>query len=68
MPLARDVLLGSSFGSSEDPRPLFGIGAAARVEGVEVRWPSGETQRFPAMDAGHLYRLVEGRKEAAVVR
>jgi hypothetical protein len=66
--LVRDVLLGSSFGCSEDPRPLFGLGAAARVESVEVRWPGGAAQRFGPMDSGHLYEIVEGREEAAVLR
>jgi hypothetical protein len=66
--LVRDLLLGSSFGSSEDPRPIFGLGAASRVETVEVTWPGGGTQKFPAMDAGHLYEIVEGRAEAARLR
>jgi len=66
--IVRDVVLGSSFGSSEDPRLHFGLGDAARVESVEVRWPFGATQRFGPLDAGHLYELVEGRAEAKLVR
>jgi hypothetical protein len=66
--IVRDVVLGSSFGSSEDPRLHFGLGDAARVESVEVRWPFGATQRFGPLDAGHLYELVEGRAEAKRIR
>jgi len=66
--IVRDVVLGSSFGSSEDPRLHFGLGDAARVESVEVRWPFGATQRFGPLDAGHLFELVEGRDGARMLR
>jgi hypothetical protein len=66
--LVRDVALGSSFGSCEDPRLHFGLGDAAGVESVEVRWPFGETQRFGRLEAGRLYELVEGRAEARLLR
>jgi hypothetical protein len=66
--LARDVLLGSSFGSSEDPRPHFGLGGVSRVESVEVRWPNGAVQSLAGLDAGHLYEVVEGRAEARRIR
>jgi hypothetical protein len=66
--IVRDVLIGSSFGSCEDPRLHFGLGDAARVESVEVRWPFGAVQRFGPLDAGRLYELVEGRDEARRIR
>ena len=56
-----DVLLSqSSFLSVNDPRLHFGLGAAARVDRITVRWPSGVTEQFPGVAAGALYRLVEG--------
>jgi len=66
--IVRELMLGSSFGSSEDPRLHFGLGDAARVEKIEVRWPFGATQTFGPLDAGHLYELVEGRDDAKRVR
>lgn len=33
---------GSSYLSASDPRLLFGFGASARIDEVEVRWPSGQ--------------------------
>lgn len=33
---------GGSFLSSHDPREILGLGAASRVERLEVRWPSGK--------------------------
>jgi hypothetical protein len=40
--LVRDVLAGSSYLSSEDPRAHFGLGAATDVVEVVVVWPGGE--------------------------
>jgi enediyne biosynthesis protein E4 len=37
----KHVLGGTSYCSASDPRLLFGLGAAARVERLEVRWPDG---------------------------
>ncbi len=43
--------------SSNDPRAHFGLGAAARVEDVRVRWPDGEAQRFGPFEANAIYTL-----------
>ena len=40
---ARTVTAGSSYLSTEDPRPLFGLGTADRVGAVEVTWPDGHS-------------------------
>jgi hypothetical protein len=39
--LVRDVLAGSSYLSSEDPRAHFGLGSATEVIDVVVVWPGG---------------------------
>lgn len=39
---------GSSYMSHSDTRALFGLGAAERVERLEIRWPSGRTLEVPA--------------------
>ncbi len=39
----REILAGSSYLSSEDPRAHFGFGAADGSVMVEVRWPDGTT-------------------------
>jgi tetratricopeptide (TPR) repeat protein len=49
---------GGSYQSACDPRLHFGLGAATRIETLEVRWPSGRTDRFSdlAIDQGYLIR------------
>jgi hypothetical protein len=37
----RDIASGDSFLSTHDPRPHFGLGSAATVDEVDVRWPDG---------------------------
>jgi hypothetical protein len=51
---------GGSDQSANDHRCHFGLGEATRVEKVEVRWPSGQTDRFGGLDADAAYRLREG--------
>jgi hypothetical protein len=55
-----DVVSGGSFASSSDSRLHFGLGAATKIDEVEVRWPSGlvETVALPGIDA--IYTVVEG--------
>jgi hypothetical protein len=52
--------LGSSYMASEDPRHLVGLGAATTAV-VEVRWPSGKRERWPALESCRYHRLTEGQ-------
>jgi hypothetical protein len=47
-----DVLSGGSYLSSNDMRVHFGLGTTAKVDGVEIHWPSGvvEKLKIPAVD------------------
>jgi tetratricopeptide (TPR) repeat protein len=38
----------------------FGLGAATRVDQLEVRWHAGETNFFDSLDANATYELTEG--------
>ena len=66
--IERDAMIGSSFGSSEDPRLHFGLGAAGRVESVEVRWPHGGVQTLGPLAADHLYEITEASDEVRALR
>jgi hypothetical protein len=53
----------SGYQCSHDPRAHFGLGDAARIESVHVRWPGGETEIFPGggVDRQLDVRRGEGR-------
>jgi hypothetical protein len=36
-----------SYLCSSDPRAHFGLGAAQRVDEIEVLWPDGTSEKFP---------------------
>lgn len=52
---------GGSFVSESQREPTFGLGAAARAEKVEVRWPSGRIDRFGPLAADRQYVSTEGQ-------
>jgi hypothetical protein len=51
---------GSSYLSASDPRLLFGLGDERHVQQVEVRWPSGRSERFGELAADRYVTLKEG--------
>ena len=61
-----DVMSGGSFASSSDVRLHFGLGAATKIDSVEVRWSSGlvEMVTLPGVDG--IYTVVEGKGVAKV--
>ena len=54
---------GGSYLSSHDPREVLGLGAAARVDWVEVRWPqpSGRVERLTDVPVDRYVTIVEGK-------
>jgi hypothetical protein len=52
---------GGSFMSSHDPREILGIGAATKMESIEVRWPSGKVDRVENPPVDTYVRIVEGK-------
>ncbi len=56
----RHVMSGSSYISQNDLRQHFGLGASARAEEIEVRWPSGHTDRFKSVEANRFLEIEEG--------
>jgi len=66
--LVEEVRAGGSYASRHDLRLHFGAAGAAQADAVEVRWPSGTTQRWPALDVGFEHELIEGEAQARRVR
>jgi len=59
--LLREVKAGSSYLSQNDMRVHFGIGNAARVEKLEIRWPSGTVDVLEDLAANQVLTITEGR-------
>lgn len=60
--LVDEVRSGSSYNSNSDMRVHFGLGAATKVDSVQIRWPSGLVERFenPSVDSIHILKEGSG--------
>ncbi len=56
----QEVRSGSSYLSSSDLRLHFGLGAASKIDRVEIDWPSGLKESFSAPPVDHIVTLTEG--------
>lgn len=57
---SRAVMSQSSYVSHNDLRVHFGLGQAATVDSILVRWPGGAEETFPGVEADADWLLVEG--------
>jgi hypothetical protein len=57
-----EVRSSNSYFSASDLRIHFGLGDAAKVDLVEIRWPSGTVDTFPSLEVNRLYVVQEGGK------
>jgi hypothetical protein len=51
---------GGSYLASHDPREILGLGDAAKVDAVEIRWPSGKIDRLTNLPVNTYIKVVEG--------
>jgi hypothetical protein len=51
---------GGSYLSSHDAREILGIGSAAQLDSVEIRWPSGRVDKLIKPPINTYIRIVEG--------
>jgi hypothetical protein len=54
------VKAGSSYLTQNDTRVHLGLDRATAVDRLEVRWPSGTTETFPAVAANQILTIREG--------
>lgn len=61
----RRVRADGSYLSANDPRILFGLGDSAQLTAVEIHWPDGETEHWPALEINryHNLRYGDGQRE-----
>jgi enediyne biosynthesis protein E4 len=57
-----DLTSGASYYSTHEPTLHFGIGAASKVDIVEVRWPNGLRQKWENLPPNRTILLVEGEE------
>ena len=65
--LLDEVRSGSSYISQNDLRVHFGLGSAATVDAVQVRWPSGLVETFDNLSVDAIHTLKEGSGVAVAV-
>ncbi len=58
--LVDEVRSGSSYISNNDMRVHFGLGAATKIDWLQIRWPSGITERFTNIAVDKIHTLKEG--------
>ena len=51
---------GGSYLSSHDPREILGIGAAAKIDSIEIKWPSGRVDKLTNPPIRKYLKVVEG--------
>jgi hypothetical protein len=56
-----DVVSGGSYASNNDSCLLFGLGAAIKVDRLEVKWPDGSLEAFNVAGVDRTLTLTEGK-------
>jgi hypothetical protein len=55
-----EIHSGGSYLSQNDMRLHFGLGAATKIDRIEIRWPSGTIDTLTNLPADHFYSVLEG--------
>ena len=51
---------GGSYLASHDPREILGAGLNGRIDSVEIRWPSGKTDKLSSLPINTYLKVFEG--------
>jgi hypothetical protein len=57
----REVRAGSSYLGQHDLRVHVGLGTAARIDRLEIRWPNGQTEVVEGAVPNEIVTITEGR-------
>ncbi|HEX4769804.1 MAG TPA: CRTAC1 family protein [Bryobacteraceae bacterium] len=60
----QEIKAGLSYLSANDLRVHFGLGAHEKADWLEVRWPSGLTERVEGVAADQILTIEEGKSKA----
>ena len=61
---ARLKTSGGSYLASHDPREVLGIGKAAKIDSIEIKWPSGKVDKLTNPPINQYIKVVEGESAA----
>jgi enediyne biosynthesis protein E4 len=56
-----DIFSGGSYGSSSDQRAHFGLGAATRIDKLEIHWPDGAKEQVSVPSVDRIFTVVQGK-------
>jgi hypothetical protein len=56
-----EIHSGGSYLSQNDVRIHFGLGKAAKIDSLEIRWPSGRVETLKDLAADTFYSILEGQ-------
>jgi hypothetical protein len=51
---------GGSFLASHDPREVLGVGAATKIDSIEIKWPSGRVDKLTNPPLRKYLKVTEG--------
>jgi len=63
--LVDEVRSGASYASNNDMRVHFGLGASVKIDWVQIRWPSGLSERFDDLGVDKIHTIKEGSGKSA---
>jgi hypothetical protein len=56
-----DAISGAGYASQSDPRLHVGLGAADKIDALEVRWPGGSLEKLEPPPVDRLVTVVQGK-------
>ena len=57
----REVRAGASYLGQHDLRVHIGLGRAAAIERLEIRWPNGQAETVPNVAVNQIVTITEGK-------
>lgn len=52
---------GGSYLSSHDPREVLGVGKTAKIDSVQIKWPSGQVEKLTDLPINKYVKVTEGK-------
>ncbi len=56
---------GGSYLASHDPREVLGLGKATKLDSLEIKWPSGKTDKLTNPPINRYVKIIEGESAAS---